>query len=113
MNRTLKATLIAATVLLGTTAGAFAASYAWADGKVKMKDDPWKSADTIEILHNGDKVKVFHCFENDWDQDWCKVRYDGETGYVRLSDLDFHHDFDDVDVEFEFGSGGFEVEIGF
>jgi uncharacterized protein YraI len=112
MNRTLKTALLAATVVLGTTAGAFAAT-AWADGTVKMKEDPYKWADTIEILHHGDKVKVFKCFENKKGQDWCKIKYDGEVGYVRLSDLDFKKKWKGGDVEFDFGSGGFDVEVEF
>jgi hypothetical protein len=112
MNRTLKSTLIAAAVVLSTSAGAFAATTAWADGTVKMKDDPYKYADTLEVLHDGDKFKVFNCFENKHGVDWCKGKHDGEVGYIRLSDLDFHNggfevDFDNGDVEFEFGSGGF------
>ncbi len=117
MNRTLKTTLIAATVLLGTTAGAFAATTAWADGKAKMREHPAKWADVIEVLHDGDKFKVFGCFESNGTK-WCKGKHGGDVGYIRLSDLDFHNggfeiDFDNGDVEFEFGSGGFEVEIEF
>ena len=111
MTRTLKIAALATAVVLVSTAGAFA-STAWADGKVKMKDDPYKSADTIEILYDGDKVKVLGCFENEHGHDWCKVRHDGEKGFVRLGDLNFKKKWDG-DVEISFGSGGIEFEIEF
>ena len=96
-------------VLLATTAGAFAATTAWADGKVKMKDDPYKSADTIEVLYDGDKVKVLGCFENDYGQDWCKIKYEGDKGYVRLSDLSFKkYSKPDIEVEFCVGDPNFQ-----
>ena len=113
MNRTLKSTIIAAAVVLSTTVGAFAAQYAWSDGKSYMKDEPYKWADTIEVLHDGDKFKVFNCFKNNNGVKWCKGKHDGEVGYIRLSDLDFDHDDFDGEIEFDFGSGGLEVEVEF
>ena len=115
MNRTLKSTIVAAAVVLATTAGAFAYDIAYSDGKSYMKDEPYKWADTLEVLHDGDKFKVFKCFENDYGVKWCKGKHDGEVGYIRLSDLDFDdwNDYWDGDFEIDFGNGGFEVEVEF
>ena len=86
--RTIRTAAPAATVVIATTAGAFAAT-AWADGKVSVKDEPAKWADTIDHLKNGEKVDVLDCFTKKGTK-WCEIEDKwGNGGYVRASDLAF------------------------
>jgi hypothetical protein len=111
MLRTLKIAALASTVILATTVGAFAYS-AWSDGDSKVKDEPGKWADTVDYLHDGEKVEVLDCFKKKGTV-WCEIEHKGPDGYVRKSDLDFHKHWDDADFEVSFGSGGLEFEIEF
>ena len=103
MNKTLKTTALAITLVLATAGSSFAAT-AWADGKTKVKDEPKKWADTIDYLHDGEKVYVEWCGKH-----WCFVEKKGPDGYVRKADLDFKKSKwdDDADVEICIGGGGF------
>ncbi len=101
MNKTLKTAALALTLVLGTAGGAFAAT-AWADGSAKVKDEPKKWADTVDWLHDGEKVHVEWCGEY-----YCFIEHKGPDGYVRKADLDFKKWDDDHDVEFCIGGGGF------
>jgi hypothetical protein len=103
MNRTLKTAFLAAAVVLGTTAGAFAATYGWIDEDTKVKEAPAKWSDTLAWAHEGEKVKIL-----DHENGYYLVQRKGKDGWVRDNDVDFH-DYDDhhANVEFCIGGGGF------
>ncbi len=103
MNRTLKIAATSLVVLLGTTAGAFAATYAWIDEDTKVKEEPSKYSDTLAWASEGEKVKIL-----DHEDGYYLVKRDGKDGWVRDHHVDF--DYDDhaeVEVEFCIGGGGF------
>lgn len=105
MNKTLKTAALAITLVLATAGGAFAAT-AWADGDSKIKEEPKKWADTVDYLHDGEKVDVEWCGKH-----YCLIEHKGPDGYVLKSDLNFKKKKkkwdDDADIEFCIGGGGF------
>ena len=94
---------ILATVLILATAGASLAATAWADGDVRVKEEPWRSSDTLGWLEDGQRVSTDGCRRG-----WCKIKLRGPDGYVREDDLEFRraHRDSDPDVEFCIGGGG-------
>lgn len=52
-----------------------------ADAKVNMRREPSTSAKILARIHPGETVDVL----DDSDEDWLKVKYDGEVGYVSAS----------------------------
>jgi uncharacterized protein YgiM (DUF1202 family) len=103
MNRTLKLAATSLVVLLGTTAGAFAATYGWIDEDTKVKEHHSKWSDTLAWAQEGEKVKVL-----DHENGYYYVQRKGKDGWVDDDDVDFHYDDDHhADVEFCIGGGGF------
>ncbi len=101
MNRTLKLAATSLVVLLGTTAGAFAATTAWIDEDTKVKEDSSKYSDTIAWADEGEKVKI-----HDHEDGYYYVKRPGKDGWVDDDDVTFDHHAD-VDIEFCIGGGGF------
>jgi hypothetical protein len=104
ITKTLKTAALSLVVLAGTAGAAFA-GVAYVEDTTKVKEEPYKYADTIGYAKEGKKVWVEECFKS-----YCYIEQKGgEDGWVRKSDLDFHwgKKHDDVDVEVCLGGGGF------
>jgi uncharacterized protein YraI len=114
LKLTLAASIAAFTIL---AAGSALAATAEVNTDANVRDGAGTEYDIIGHLSEGDEIECV-----DFDEGWCELA-DGD-GYVAGSlidvadggddDDDDHHDdhwSDDVDVEVEFGSGGWEVEL--
>ena len=102
MKHPIRTGLLAIALVLGT-AGASLAATAYADGDVRVKEEPRRSSDTLGWLEDGQRVSVDGCRRG-----WCRVELRGPDGYVREDDLDFRRRSRDRDpgVEFCIGGGG-------
>ncbi len=100
MTTPLKSAAIALLLVLGTAGSALAAT-AYADGRVRVRDEPRRSADTVDWLRDGERVEVEGCSRS-----YCFIEHRGPDGYVRVNDLIFERDNDDPDVQFCIGGGG-------
>ena len=100
MIRTLKTTALAIALVLGTSAGAFAA-VAYVEEDTKVKEDPWKSSDTLAWADEGEKV---YC--DDFENGYAYCERDGKDGWIKKSDLEFKKSKKEVDIEFCFGGFG-------
>ena len=104
----LKSLALSLVVLAGTVGSSFA-GYAVIDDTTKVKDDPYKWADTIGVAKEGKKVWVGDC-----ENGYCYIEQKkGADGWVKKSDLDFYKKGKkDLDIEFCFGGyyGSFCVE---
>jgi hypothetical protein len=106
MIRTLKIAALSLVVLAGT-AGVALASTAWIDDTTKVKEEPYKWADTIGWAKEGKKVWVEECFKG-----YCYIEQKGgEDGWVRKSALDFNWGKGDVDVDVEFCFGDPNISL--
>jgi hypothetical protein len=101
MNRTLKLAATSLIVLLGTTVGAFAATYGWIEKDTKVKEEPSKYSDTLAWADEGEKVKIL-----DHEDGYYLVKRDGVDGWVRDHHVDFGYDDDHHDVSFCIGGFG-------
>jgi SH3-like domain-containing protein len=104
IRNTLKTAAISLVLVVGTASSAFA-GVAWVDDTTKVKDAPYKHADTIGWAKEGKKVWVEECFKA-----YCYIEQkSGADGWVRKSDLSFKKwgKGSDVDVEICLGGGGF------
>lgn len=101
MTTPLKSAALALLLVLGTAGTALAAT-AYADGDVRVKEEPRRSSDTLGWLEDGQRVSVDGCRRG-----WCRIELRGPDGYVQEDDLIFRRDRnDDPNVEFCIGGGG-------
>jgi hypothetical protein len=102
IRNTLKTVTLSLFMVAATASTAFAAT-AWVEDTTKVKDAPYKHADTIGWAKEGKKVWVEECFKS-----YCYIEQKGgEDGWVRKADLHFKKGKKDVDVEICLGGGGF------
>jgi SH3-like domain-containing protein len=91
----LKTAALAATMLVATVGGSFAATL---DHDTKLLDSPHKWADVVSYVDEGDYVKVYGCgFGSGY---FCKVKIDGDKGFIRKDAIDWGYSDDDYDVSF-------------
>lgn len=81
MSFSLKTAALAASILVATAGGSFAATI---DGDTKVLDAPHKWADVVQYAFDGEYVKVLQCQGK-----YCYVKINGPDGWVRKSDIDF------------------------
>ena len=92
----IKTAALAATLVLATVTGSFAAKL---DDDTKLLDSPHKWADVVADVDEGDHVKILNCGYGKY----CYVKIDGDKGYVRKDAIDFGNKYDgDTDVKFCF-----------
>jgi SH3-like domain-containing protein len=96
----LKSAALAATLLVATVSGSFAATM---DSDAKLLESPHKWADIVSYVDEGDYVKLLDCGYGKY----CFVKIDGDKGYVRKSDIDFGNSYDDDDYDVKVCFGGF------
>jgi hypothetical protein len=91
----LKAGAIAATALIISASGAFAATYGHINYDTKVKSQWWSGSSTVWYLDEGDHVKVINYTSNNGG--WFKVDPPGSNnaGWVKKSAVDL--DYDDYD----------------
>lgn len=100
MIRTALKTAAVALIIIGGTGAAFAKT-AWVDEDTKVKDDPWKSADTIAWAEEGQKVNCI-----DFENGYCYAERKGKDGWIDTDDLVFKKAKKKVDFELCFAGGG-------
>lgn len=83
-TRTLKTVAVATIVVIATAGASFAAQYAWVDHDAKVKFKPKNSAQTVNWVQEGQKVKIVAHNGN-----WVKVQIPGKDGWVKAGALDY------------------------
>ncbi|MGV3490780.1 MAG: SH3 domain-containing protein [Devosia sp.] len=94
----LKTGALAATVLVMTVSGAFAASYGYINYDTKVKKSWSSGSPTIDWVDEGDKVQIVDYTKKNGG--WFKINPPGpnNTGWVKKSAVDVWYD-DDYDDE--------------
>ena len=81
MNKLIKTVALASTLVLATTAGAFA-STAWIKTDTNVKNKPFHIAKVVAHADKGEKVWIDHCKKQ-----FCLVERPGKDGWVLKSAL--------------------------
>lgn len=94
----LKTGAIAATALVLSVSGAFAATYGHVNYDTKVKKSPWSAATTVSYVDEGDYVKIIDYTKNNGG--WFRIDPPGpnNAGWVKKSAIDLYSD-DDYDDE--------------
>ena len=82
--KTLYAASLALAGILAITAGANAASRAFATTDVNLRAGPSTDYPAVNVVGAGDNVQVFGCLST---RAWCDVGYDGQRGWMSSSYL--------------------------
>jgi uncharacterized protein YraI len=75
-------------LIVATSGGAFAATYAWMEKDANVRKNPLNIAKVVNWVEEGQKVKVIGCEGN-----WCKLQIAGPDGWVKKSTLDYDYDW--------------------
>ena len=104
MNKLIKTVALASTLVLATTAGAFA-STAWIKQDTDVKKKPFAIAQTIAHADKGEKVWIDNC-----NVKFCFVKRPGKDGWVRKNALTNKKPFQPFNGQF--GNSGFSFCVG-
>jgi hypothetical protein len=97
ISRTIKTSVLAVAVILATAGASFAAQYAWVDHDAKVKKHHIQASQTVNFVHEGQKVKIIGSWGN-----WYKVQIPGKDGWVKAGALDWNYNGYDDDY---YGNG--------
>ncbi|HYD07537.1 MAG TPA: hypothetical protein VEC60_17500 [Reyranella sp.] len=98
----LKTGAIAATALILSVSGAFAATYGYVNYDTKVKKSWWSGSATVSYVDEGDYVKVLNYTKKNGG--WFRIDPPGpnNAGWVKKSAIDLEYygdDYDDGDID--------------